>query len=161
MSTLIFTWQGVGWGEESNARYCGGWLFLRGFSDCPQVVLWVEVLFPAPLERAGTLASQPGPYFFEEIGERTPRGRRFLPLGTPFSGGGKGEGSYFGRSLACGLQDQRLMARPPARAGGRSGLLTAEKSGKPKGFSPPSPKGYPPTSPARPAGRRAVTNLSL
>ena len=30
--------------------------------------------FPLPLERAGTLASQPGPYFFEEIGERTPRG---------------------------------------------------------------------------------------
>ena len=27
---------------------------------------------PLPLERAGTLASQPGPYFFEEIGERTP-----------------------------------------------------------------------------------------
>ena len=74
MSTLIFTWQGVGLGEESNARYCGGWLFLRGLSDCSQAVLWVEVLFPAPLERAGTLASQPGPYFFEEIGERTPRG---------------------------------------------------------------------------------------
>ena len=27
---------------------------------------------PLPLERQGTLASQPGPYFFEEIGERTP-----------------------------------------------------------------------------------------
>ena len=27
-----------------------------------------------PLERRGTVASQPGPYFFEEIGERTPRG---------------------------------------------------------------------------------------
>ena len=153
MSTLIFTWQGVGLGEESNARYCGGWLFLRGFSDCSQAVLWVEVLFPAPLERAGTLASQPGPYFFEEIGERTPRGRRFLPLGTPFSGGGKGEGSYFGRGLACGLQDQRLMARPPARAGGRSGLLTEGKTGTRTVTLCLSPKGtHPRPQPAQPVG---------
>ena len=36
------------------------------------------------MERAGTWPSRAGPYFFEEIGERTPRGRRFLPLGTPF-----------------------------------------------------------------------------
>ena len=66
-----------------------------------------------------------------------------------------------GRGLACGLQDQRLMARPPARAGGRSGLLTGGESGKPNGYSLPSPKGYLPTSPARPAGGRAVTGLSL
>ena len=46
---------------------------------------------PAPLERRGTEPSRAGPYFFEEIGERTPRGRRFLPLGTPFSGGRTGE----------------------------------------------------------------------
>ena len=51
------------------------------------------------------------------------------------------------------------MARPPARAAGRSGLLTEGESGKPKGFSPPSPKGYSPTSPARPAGGRAATGL--
>ena len=63
--------------------------------------------------------------------------------------------------LACGLKDQRLMARPPARAGGRSGLLTGGESGKPNGSSLPSPKGYLPTSPARPAGGRAVTGLSL
>ena len=87
---------------------------------------------PTPLERRGTVVSQPGPYFLEEIGERTPRGRRFLPLGTPFSGGGTGEGGWVGMGLACGLQDQRLMARPPARAGGRSGLLTGGESGKPK-----------------------------
>ena len=37
-----------------------------------------------------------------------------------------------GRGLACGLQDQRLMARPPARAGGRSGLLTGGEREKPK-----------------------------
>ena len=43
-----------------------------------------------------------------------------------------GEGSWLDADLACGLQDQRLMARPPARAGGRSGLLTGGESGKPK-----------------------------
>ena len=64
-----------------------------------------------------------------------------------------------GRGLACGLQDQRLMARPPARAGGRSGLLTVGESGKPNGYSLPSPKGYLLTSPARPAGGRAVTSV--
>ena len=46
--------------------------------------------------------------------------------------GGTGEGGWVGMGLACGLQDQRLMARPPARAGGRSGLLTGGESGKPK-----------------------------
>ena len=116
---------------------------------------------PTPLERRGTVVSQPGPYFLEEIGERTPRGRRFLPLGTPFSGGGTGEGGWVGMGLACGLQDQRLMARPPARAGGRGGSLTGGKSGKRNGFSPPFPKGYLSTSPARPAGGRAATGLSL
>ena len=74
---------------------------------------------------------------------------------------GTGEGGWVGMGLACGLQDQRLMARPPARAGGRSGLLTGGESGKPNGSSLSSPKGYPPTSPARPAGGRAVTCLSL
>ena len=73
--------------------------------------------------------------------------------------GGMGEGGWSGRGLACGLQDQRLMARPPARAGGRSGLLTGGESGKPNGYSLPSPKGYLPTSPARPAGGRAVTSV--
>ena len=116
---------------------------------------------PTPLERQGTEPSRAGPYFFEEIGERTPRGRRFLPLGTPFSGGGTGEGGWVGMGLACGLQDQRLMARPPARAGGRSGLLTGGESGKPNGYFLPFPKGHLPTSPARPAGGRAVTGLSL
>ena len=53
------------------------------------------------------------------------------------------------------------MARPPARAGGRSGSLTGGKSGKRNGFSPPFPKGYLSTSPARPAGGRAATGLSL
>ncbi len=72
---------------------------------------------------------------------------------------GTGEGGWVGMGLACGLQDQRLMARPPARAGGRSGLLTGGESGKPNGYFLPSPKGDPPTSPARPAGGRAVTSV--
>ena len=51
------------------------------------------------------------------------------------------------------------MARPPARASGRSGLLSGGKSGKSKGFSLPSPKGHLPTPPARPsrwAGHEAL-----
>ena len=45
------------------------------------------------------------------------------------------------------------MARPPARAGGRSGLLTGGESGKPNGSSLPSPKGYlPRPQPAQPVG---------
>ena len=75
--------------------------------------------------------------------------------------GKTGEGGWSDWSLACGLQNQRLMARPPARTGGRSGLLTGRESGKPNGYSLPFPKGYPPTSPARPAGGRAVTGLLL
>ena len=73
--------------------------------------------------------------------------------------GGTGKGGWVGMGLACGLQDQRLMARPPARAGGRSGLLTGGESGKPNGSSLPSPKGYRPTFPARPswwAGHEAL-----
>ena len=131
---------------------CAGLLLGRGGGGCGD--------WPTPLERQGTVPSRAGPYFFEEIGERTPRGRRFLPLGTPFSGGGMGEGSWSGRGLACGLKDQRLMARPPARAGGRSGLVTGGESGKANGYFLPSPKGYSPTSPARPAGGRAVTSVT-
>ena len=61
--------------------------------------------------------------------------------------------------LACGLQDQRLMARPPARAGGRSGLLTLGESGKPNGSSLPFPVNKPLLPPAR-AGGRAMRRWS-
>ena len=154
MSTLIFTWQGVGLGEESNARYCGGWLFLRGFSDCPQVALWVEVLFPAPLERAGTMASQPGPYFFEEIGERTPRGRRFLPLGTPFSGGRNG-GRWF-RQVGAWPAASKTNASWPAHQLGRAGEVIhrqEEKTGTRMVTFCLLPKGTcPRPQPAQPVG---------
>ena len=100
-----------------------------------------------------------GPISWEEMGKE-PRGRRFLP-GTPLWWGCVGEAVLLSWYLACGLQDQRLMARPPARAGGRSGSLTGGKSGNPQVYSLPSPKGYPSTSPARPAGGRAVTGLSM
>ena len=70
--------------------------------------------------------------------------------------GGMGEGGWSGRGLACGLQDQRLMARPPARAGGRSGLLTGGESGNPNGCSLPFSQRVPshiPSPPSRWAGR--------
>ena len=73
---------------------------------------------PAPLERAGTVPSRAGPYFFEEIGERTPRGRRFLPLGTPFSGGRNG-GRWLVRYWP-GLRPPRPTPHgPPTGSGGR------------------------------------------
>ena len=70
--------------------------------------------------------------------------------------GGTGEGDWIGMGLACGLQDQRLMARPPARAGGRSGLLTGGESGNPNGYSLPFYQRVPshiPSPPSRWAGR--------
>ena len=70
--------------------------------------------------------------------------------------GGMGEGSWSNWGLACGLQDQRLMARPPARAGGRSGLLTVGESGNPNGYSLPFSQRVPshiPSPPSRWAGR--------
>ena len=73
---------------------------------------------PTPLERAGTWPSRAGPYFFEEIGERTPRGRRFLPLGTPFSGGRNG-GRWLVR-YGPGLRPPRPTPHgPPTSSGGR------------------------------------------
>ncbi len=53
------------------------------------------------------------------------------------------------------------MARPPARAGGRSGLLTGGKSGKPNGYSLLSPKGHlpAPSPPSRWAGRYGPSNV--
>ena len=73
---------------------------------------------PAPLNRAGTWPSRAGPYFFEEIGERTPRGRRFLPLGTPFSGGRTG-GRWSVR-YGPGLRPPRPTPHgPPTSSGGR------------------------------------------
>ncbi len=74
---------------------------------------------PTPLERAGTLASQPGPYFFGEIRERTPRGRRFLPLGTPFSGGRNG-GRWF-RQVGAWPAASKTNASWPAHRLGRAG----------------------------------------
>ena len=75
---------------------------------------------------------------------------------------GTGEGGWVGMGLACGLKDQRLMARPPARAGGRSGLLTGGESGKPNGsslrFSQRAPT-HVPSPPSRWAGRYGPSNV--
>ena len=73
----------------------------------------------SPLERAGTEPSRAGPYFFEEIGERTPRGRRFLPLGTPFSGGRTG-GRWF-RQVGAWPAASKTNASWPAHQLGRAG----------------------------------------
>ena len=63
--------------------------------------------------------------------------------------------------LACGLQDQRLMARPPARAGGRSGLLTGRRKRETKrllsAFSQRAPT-HVPSPPSRWAGRYQRSN---
>ena len=67
--------------------------------------------------------------------------------------GGMGEGGWSGIGLACGLQDQRLMARPPARAGGRSGLLSGGKVETRTVTLCLLPKGTPPRpQPAQPVG---------
>ena len=74
---------------------------------------------PTPLERQGTEPSRAGPYFFEEIGERTPRGRSFLPLGTPFSGGRNG-GRWF-RQVGAWPAASKTNASWPAHQLGRAG----------------------------------------
>ena len=67
--------------------------------------------------------------------------------------GGMGEGSWSNWGLACGLKDQRLMARPPARAGGRSGLLSGGKVETRTVTLCLLPKGTPPRpQPAQPVG---------
>ena len=66
----------------------------------------------------GIWPSRAGPYFFGEIGEKTPRGRRFLPLGTPFSGGKNG-GRWLVR-LEPGLRPPGPTPHgPPTGSGGR------------------------------------------
>ena len=124
--------------------------------------------FPHAVGTGGNLALPGGAPFLWRNGEKSTRGCAPGPRGGksffpphPFSLDCCRSGvGFLSAYLACGLQDQRLMARPPARAGGRSGLLTGGKSGKPNGYFLPSPKGYPSTSPARPAGGRAVTSVT-
>ena len=73
-----------------------------------------------------------------------------------------GEGSWLDADLACGLQNQRLMARPPARAGGRSGLLTGGESGKPKRLLSAFSQRvsiHVPSPPSRWAGRYGPSNV--
>ena len=60
-----------------------------------------------------------------------------------------------GRGLPAASKTN-LMARPPARAGGRSGLLTGGESGNPNGYSLPFSQRVPshiPSPPSRWAGR--------
>ena len=111
---------------------------------------------PAPLERRGTEPSRAGPYFFEEIGERTPRGRRFLPLGTPFSGGRTG-GRWF-RQVGAWPAASKTNASWPAHQLGRAGevVYCREEKWKPErllsAFSQRVPR-HVPSPPSRWAGR--------
>ena len=113
------------------------------------------------MERRGTGASQPGPYFFEEIGERTPRGRRFLPLGTPFSGGRNG-GRWLGR-YGPGLRPPRPTPHgPPTSSGGREkwsvdGRRKWETKRLLSAFSQRAPT-HVPSPPSRWAGRYQRSN---
>ena len=124
--------------------------------------------FPHAVGTGGNLALPGGAPFLWRNGEKSTRGCAPGPRGGksffpphPFSLDCCRSGvGFLSAYLACGLKDQRLMARPPARAGGRSGLLSRGKSGNPNGYFLPSPKGYPSTSPARPAGGRAVTSVT-
>jgi len=107
-----------------------------------------------PLERRGTVASQPGPYFFEEIGERTPRGRRFLPLGTPFSGGRNG-GKWF-RQVGAWPAASKTNASWPAHRLGRAGEVVYWRQEKMENRTVTLrllPKGtHPRPQPAQPVG---------
>ena len=118
-------------------------------------------LFPLPLERAGNLALPGGALFLWRNRGKNTKGKEVPSPWNPILWWEKqGEGGWSDWSLACGLQDQRLMARPPARAGGRSGLLTGGKSGKSKGFSPFSQRApaHAPSPPSRWTGRYQRSN---
>ena len=107
LGVLWLAWQGEG-------------CFIIGKFRFFQAGTWLGALssFSCAVGTAGTWPSRAGPYFFEEIGERTPRGRRFLPLGTPFSGGRNG-GRWVGR-YGPGLRPPRPTPHgPPTGSGGR------------------------------------------
>ncbi len=72
--------------------------------------------------------AQPEPHFLGRNGERTPRGRRFLPGTPPSLVGACGERLYFLGYLACGpLVVTLVTARPPAgRAGDVDGYPLGE-----------------------------------
>ena len=118
-------------------------------------------VLPTPLERAGTGPSRAGPYFFGEIGERTPRGRRFLPLGTPFSGGKNG-GRWLVR-LEPGLRPPEPTPHgPPTGSDGREKwFVDGRKEWEiERVFSPFSQRApaHAPSPPSRWAGRYQRSN---
>ena len=120
------------------------------------------VVFAHAVGTAGTEPSRAGPYFFEEIGERTPRGRRFLPLGTPFSGGRNG-GRWF-RQVGAWPAASKTNASWPAHQLGRAGevVYCREEKWKPErllsAFSQRVPR-HVPSPPSRWAGRYGPFNV--
>ncbi len=117
----------------------------------------------------GNLPSRAGPYFFEEIGERTPGavpldprgGKSFFPP-HPFSPGWSRSGDLLlSAYLACGLHIERpVTARPPAgRAGDVEGYPLGEGREYTCGFPLFPPVNEPLLPPAR-AGGRAMRRWS-
>ena len=115
------------------------------------------------------MPSRAGPYFFEEIGERTPGavpldprgGKSFFPP-HPFSPGWSRSGDLLlSAYLACGLHIERpVTARPPAgRAGDVEGYPLGEGREYTCGFPLFPPVNEPLLPPAR-AGGRAMRRWS-
>ena len=108
---------------------------------------------PTPLERAerSLLA---GPYFFEEIGERTPRegGSSSLEPHSLVRGTGKVVGAVWAWPAASKTNAHG----PPTSSGGREKWsVDGRRKWETKRLLSAFSKGHLPTSPARPAGGRA------
>ena len=151
LGVLWLAWQGEG-------------CFIIGKFRFFQTGTWLGALssFSCAVGTAGTWPSRAGPYFFEEIGERTPRGRRFLPLGTPFSGGKNG-GRWLVR-LEPGLRPPEPTPHgPPTGSGGREKwFVDGRKKWETKWFFSSFSQRVPvhvPSPPSRWAGRYGPSSV--
>ena len=75
---------------------------------------------------------------------------------------GTGEGGWVGMGLACGLKDQRLMARPPARAGREKWFVDGRNKREIERFFSTFSQRVPthvPSPPSRWAGRYEPSNV--
>ena len=160
MSTLIFTWQGVGWGEESNARYCGGWLFLRGVQIALRFRFGWKFFFRRRWNGRERWLAQPGPHFLGRNGGKNPRGKRFFPLDSLLWWGCVGGGcTSYG---IPGLRPSQRKARngpPTGWAGWGRGWVPFGRRQKVTVWFPTFSSRQQTTSPARPswwAGHEAL-----
>ena len=116
---------------------------------------------PTPLERRGTVVSQPGPHFLGRNGGKNPRGKRFFPLDSLLWWSCVGEAVPLTGYLACGPPSERpVAARPPAGRAGDVDRYPLGKGGeKPFRFPLFPPVNEPLLPPAR-AGGRAMRRWS-